>query len=79
MYACKNCGGALRFDTTRQMLLCDNCDSSFLPTDFDIEQDAEEGIPMLLPSSAALIAVERSSRMMRRQRGSVLSVDPRSY
>ena len=43
MYACKNCGGALRFDTTRQMLLCDNCDSSFLPTDFDIEQDAEEG------------------------------------
>ena len=41
MYECKNCGGELRFDIGSQKLICQFCDSSFEPGEYEKEYFAE--------------------------------------
>lgn len=41
MYACPNCGGALRFDIPSQQLKCEQCGTQMEPHSYEKEQDAE--------------------------------------
>ena len=42
MYVCPNCTGNLKFDIPSQRLLCDYCEYSVDPYEFEKKQDAEE-------------------------------------
>lgn len=42
MYNCPNCGGGFRFDIKSQALLCDHCQTSMNPYDYEKEHDAEQ-------------------------------------
>lgn len=44
MIVCPNCGANLKFDPKSQKMLCDFCESSFDPGQFNVEEDAQEQV-----------------------------------
>lgn len=42
MYECPNCGGNLKYSISKEMLLCNHCDTTINPYDITKEEDAEE-------------------------------------
>ncbi|MBQ7920731.1 MAG: hypothetical protein IJ324_12420 [Lachnospiraceae bacterium] len=42
MYECPNCGGNLKYSISKEMLLCNHCDTTMSPYDFTKDRDAEE-------------------------------------
>jgi DNA-directed RNA polymerase subunit RPC12/RpoP len=75
-YQCPTCGGYLRFDITKRVVLCDYCGYS-KPASRELNaQDTEQAIDFVLPTTRAHLWAEAQQRVACQNCGSISLIPP---